>query len=399
MGGDRGVGPDLGGSQEQLPDGIDLGGYDLSKARLDGARARGANLQSAVLNEEDLRRVDLSDTKLQSAVLTQADLREANLNGARVQSVQWSGAKVAGSHLSGVQLNADFSGTDLTGAHFTSGQLTDARFVEAQLANTTWRGATLVRVDFARAQAPRAVHRGADALEQLRWGKFGRSEVFSAAGDEPTISHRLLRRGSERCELHRSDVQQRSFPSVRAHRCGDDVPGRAQGALSGFRHGGGAPQSRYLEPLRALPELRFARDQSGRQGRRASHLGPRRPELRSLYHFDAPHGSFVQAKFLGADLVGNFTRATFQGADLRALRLRGTFVDAQTISADLSGMQAQLVNFQGTVLINAKLVRTNLRGVDLRGANLREADVTEATYLERTKTDATTTCPERGACR
>ena len=34
-------------SQAELPDGIDLGGYDLSKARLDGARARGANLQSA----------------------------------------------------------------------------------------------------------------------------------------------------------------------------------------------------------------------------------------------------------------------------------------------------------------------------------------------------------------
>lgn len=118
----------------------------------------------------------------------------------------------------------------------------------------------------------------------------------------------------------------------------------------------------------------------------------------SLYHFDAPHGSFVQATFLGADLVGNFTRATFQGADLRALRLGGTFVDAQMNSADLSGTQAQLANFQGTVLINARLVRTNLRGVDLRGANLRGADVTEATYLERTKTDATTTCPERGAC-
>lgn len=391
-------------SQAELPDGIDLSGYDLSKARLDGARARGANLQSAVLAEADLRRADLSGANLQSAVLTQADLREAHLNGARVQSAQWTGAKVTGIDLSGVQVDGDFSGFDLTQARFNSGRLTGARFVGAQLAGTSWRGATVAHVDFARAQATGADFTGARmrattsfAGANLVGAKFFQLQLERHMADELIDFTGADLSGANFAEAACSIVVFRHCARTDA---ATTCPAGYKGPCRDF--GSAVVQRNRDAVIRSLPctgcELRGVNLDF--QGGAQVVLDRADLSHASLRHFKAPGGSLVQVKLRGADVHGDFTRARLQGANLRAHALSGTFVEAQMTGADLSGADIQMSDYRRAVLINAKLVGTTLYGTDLRGANLTGADMTGAHYLKQADTDSTTTCPngKAGPC-
>jgi uncharacterized protein YjbI with pentapeptide repeats len=68
----------------------DVSGANLSKAKLSGADLSGADLSGAYLRDADLSGADLTDTYLRDANLTGANLSGTNLPGADLTDAVWT---------------------------------------------------------------------------------------------------------------------------------------------------------------------------------------------------------------------------------------------------------------------------------------------------------------------
>lgn len=114
--------PDLRGVDLSLVDEVDLrrvdlGGIDLRSARLSGATLSGTHLWQARLNNADLRYASLDMAELNYADLRGAKLGLSRLVAANLTQVRAEGASFRDANLSHAILNgAQFQGADLTGA-------------------------------------------------------------------------------------------------------------------------------------------------------------------------------------------------------------------------------------------------------------------------------------------
>jgi uncharacterized protein YjbI with pentapeptide repeats len=122
----------------------DLGGTDLTKARLSGVDfsdvdLSGADLKEAELWGADCMRVNLSRAYLNEAVLHRAQLRDGFLSWADVRDADLSEADLSDTNLIG----ADFSQANLTDANFTNADLRGAKLIGAECTGTDFRHADL----------------------------------------------------------------------------------------------------------------------------------------------------------------------------------------------------------------------------------------------------------------
>ena len=98
---------------------VELSGSDLIETDLSGADLRGARINNADLSSADLRNCNLSGTQIKFTYLYGVNLRGANLSGADLSGSDFSDAKMANTDLSGANLqNTRLTGADLSGANF-----------------------------------------------------------------------------------------------------------------------------------------------------------------------------------------------------------------------------------------------------------------------------------------
>lgn len=184
------IAPDLGGANLSLAKLItaDLSGTNLNGADLRGAYLGGANLGSAflggadlsvadfsrtILNRADLgganlERVDLTHAHLTGANLTGVNLIEANLTGANFTEANLEGANLEGADLGGANLEGtDLSRTKLIYTNFTSTKIVWTNFTESIMMRTV-----LADVDLSQAKGLERVRHagpstiGTDTLER-----------------------------------------------------------------------------------------------------------------------------------------------------------------------------------------------------------------------------------------
>ncbi len=109
--------------------GANLRGAYLSGAYLSGAYLRGADLRGAYLSDANLSGAYLSDANLSGAYLSDAYLSDANLSGANLSGANLRGAYLSGAYLSG----ADLSGANLSGANLRGANLSGAKGINKYL--------------------------------------------------------------------------------------------------------------------------------------------------------------------------------------------------------------------------------------------------------------------------
>lgn len=364
-------------SQAELPDGIDLSGYDLSRTRFNGARLRSANLQGA----------DFAG----------ADLSGADVSGANLRAAKLATTALVGVDFSRAQTDADFSSIDLTRARFKGSELNGNRFNRAQLVDADLSESKLVGVDFGKVVAPR-VNFSASRIENTH---FVGAVLSSASFKDLQVPNYNVGKpidfsGADLngADFNGANCRGKSFRICTRTDAATTCPAGNKGPCLDFVS---ALVARNRETLHSTSECKGCDLRGATLDNKG---GPRivldGADLRyaSLYRFNAPDGSFVDAKLQGADIVGDYTRAKMHGADLRADRLMGTFVEAQLQGADLSGADIQMSDYRRANLIKAKLNNALVYGTDLRGADLTGADVQGLRYGNTAKTDATTTCPD-----
>ena len=139
-----------------------LGGMDLSGARLSiaildktdltGANLRGADLSSANLDKANLRGADLHGADLRGTRLTGADLRRADLGGADLRS--------------GLLYEADLEHADLSGANLGSTLMHNARNLTVEQlcsAGSLWLTELHERMSLAEKHCPHLLERPASS--------------------------------------------------------------------------------------------------------------------------------------------------------------------------------------------------------------------------------------------
>jgi len=126
--------------------GAKLRGSWLFAANLQGASLQGTELQGATLAAANLQGARLNNAKLQgarleSATLQGAQLFDAKLQGARLEKAALQGAALTGAHLQCAFLNnAELQGASLDGAHLQGASLDGAQLQDASLADASlWR--------------------------------------------------------------------------------------------------------------------------------------------------------------------------------------------------------------------------------------------------------------------
>ena len=120
---------------------------NLSRANLNGANLSGTLLTVANLAEADLRDADLRGAHLVTADLSGACLTEAALHGAKLTLASLRNANLTEANLRGADLQADFTGTNLSGAKFTEANLSFADLSEANMHKSKLRLAEGLTVD------------------------------------------------------------------------------------------------------------------------------------------------------------------------------------------------------------------------------------------------------------
>ena len=137
---------------QNMCEGCNLVGADLTDANLKGADLRGANLSKA-----NLWGVNLTGAKLINTNLKGANLKEANLIDAYLLFANLSGADLRGANLWGANLNgANFINAILQGAKLKAVKLTDANLRKANLNGADLRGANLNGADLRGANLSKA---------------------------------------------------------------------------------------------------------------------------------------------------------------------------------------------------------------------------------------------------
>ena len=135
---------------------LDLTNSNLSSANLFSANLSIANLRDANLNSVNLNSADLRGADLNNANLFSADLRDANLNSANLNSANLFSANLRDANLRGAKL---FS-ADLRDANLNSANLNSAYLFRANLNSANLRGADLRDADLSSADLRDADLRG-----------------------------------------------------------------------------------------------------------------------------------------------------------------------------------------------------------------------------------------------
>jgi uncharacterized protein YjbI with pentapeptide repeats len=176
----------------------DVGGINLSsaripKARLPRAHLIGANLIGVNLGGAWLEGASLGSAFLNGAVLVGADLNRANLDHANLFNSKLTGAKLQGARLDGALLrnvtltDADLEGADLTNAILVEANLTGANLKGANLTDATLTRATLIRADLTDANLNGANLSSAD----LSGTKIYQAQLDNACGADVKLQANL----------------------------------------------------------------------------------------------------------------------------------------------------------------------------------------------------------------
>jgi hypothetical protein len=168
----------------------DLRHVDLWGADLRGATLTKSDLRNARFDEADLRRADLEGSNLQAAILKRADLREANLRGSDLREADVLGANFGAAILRDSKLqDLDLTVCDIEGVHLSGANLDGARFGREQIGDAIGE-------------------ERAAAYEQARKGYLVLERAFDNLGDHDASAwaYRRRRRMQKLISLERGGV-------------------------------------------------------------------------------------------------------------------------------------------------------------------------------------------------
>jgi uncharacterized protein YjbI with pentapeptide repeats len=133
---------------ENLLQEIDLREVDLNGISFRGANLRDADLQGINLNNADLTDADLSKANLTGAELTNATINNADLRGALVANTKFTDADLTGANFYGTDLRtAELNNANLSEANLDLTDLRDANLHNAKLISATLYGAQLIKAN------------------------------------------------------------------------------------------------------------------------------------------------------------------------------------------------------------------------------------------------------------
>ena len=306
--------------EENLNEGVNLEGVNLSKANLiiayiDGVNFRNANLSSANLSEAVLIEVNLSE----------ANLRGANLIKAYIDGVNFRNANLSSANLS----DANIIEADLRDANFSKANLNGVDFSEADLSETDLRGVNLRGANLS----------GADLNEaNLSLIDLKDADLYNA-------------------KLSRADLKNSNLRNVK------NLP---EWILKGLNNQGMYSQNRLIESIKNGFKNLSGANLSGADLRGADLAG------NVLSNIVNKGADLIRANLNNADLRNsdlgevNLSLADLSKANLSKTNCR----EANLWGAKLSGANIFEANFW-----SANLSEADLRGADLRGSNLKLANL------------------------